>query len=379
MIGVHGVSARELEALLILALRERVFPGAVCAVGRLADEVSVQQGSLRVLARGGLLAPGEAAVELETPYDLASLTKSFVAITALRLVQKGIVDVQQPVGRVLPELEGTPAGDSTLAELLSHRAGLMAWSALYEQSAQAPLGSDERKRAMLQGAATLRAEGRRGGESVYSDLGYLIAGEVLARAAGLPLDALVRREVTVPLGMAEHVFFPASLAEPARAAFALRVAPTEQCAWRGGVVRGQVHDENAHAFGGIAGHAGLFGTASAVMRFGLAVLLALEGRSSWLDQALLRWALSPRDKSPGGYVVGWDTKSTESSSAGELFSERSFGHLGFTGTSIWCDPTRRLCAVLLSNRVHPTRDNVAIRSFRPRFYDAAAELRFEHE
>src|SRR3954469_8134653 len=107
MVGVHGVTARELEALLILALRERVFPGAVCAVGRLADEVSVQQGSLRVLARGGVLAPGESAVELETPYDLASLTKSFVAITALRLVQKGVVDVQQPICRVLPELAGT--------------------------------------------------------------------------------------------------------------------------------------------------------------------------------------------------------------------------------------------------------------------------------
>jgi CubicO group peptidase (beta-lactamase class C family) len=378
MVGVHGVTARELEALLILALRERVFPGAVCAVGRLADEVSVQQGSLRVLARGGVLAPGEPAVELDTPYDLASLTKSFVAIAALRLVQKGIVDVQQPIWRVLPELEGTLGGESTLAELLSHRAGLLAWSALCPQSA-APVGSDERKRSMLHEAASLRAEGRRGGESVYSDLGYLLAGEALSRAAGLPLDVLVRREVTAPLGMDEQVYYAASLAEPARTALSLRVAPTELCAQRGGVVRGQVHDENAYAFGGIAGHAGLFGTASAVMRFGLAVLLALEGRSSWLDQALLRWALAPRDKTPGGYVVGWDTKSAEGSSAGELFSERSFGHLGFTGTSIWCDPTRRLCAVLLSNRVFPTRDNVAIRAFRPRFHDAAAELRFEHE
>jgi CubicO group peptidase (beta-lactamase class C family) len=378
MIGVHGVTARELEALLILALRERVFPGAVCAVGRLADEVSVQQGSLRVLARGGLLAPGEPAVELDTPYDLASLTKSFVAVTALRLVQKGIVDMQQPIWRVLPELEGTLGGDSTLAELLSHRAGLMPWQALCQQS-KAPVGSDERKRCMLREAATLRAEGRRGGESIYSDLGYLLAGEALSRAAELPLDALVRREVTAPLGMDEQVYYAASLAEPARTALSLRVAPTELCVLRGGVVRGQVHDENAYAFGGIAGHAGLFGTASAVMRFGLAVLLALEGRSSWLDQALLRWALSPRDKTPGGYVVGWDTKSAEGSSAGELFSERSFGHLGFTGTSIWCDPTRRLCAVLLSNRVFPTRDNLAIRAFRPRFYDAAAALRFEHE
>lgn len=387
MVGVHGVSARELEALLILALRERVFPGAVCAVGRLADEVSVQQGSLRVLARGGVLAPGEAEVELDTPYDLASLTKPFVAITALRLVQKAVVALDTPLRRLLPEVEGTVGGDATLAELLSHRAGLLPWSGLYLQS-DAPFGSDERKRTMLYAAASLglrtqdpRAEvrepdGRRGNESVYSDLGYLLAGEALARAAGLPLDALVRREVTGPLGMDAQVYYAASLGEPAREALRRQVAPTELCVWRGGVVRGEVHDENAHAFGGIAGHAGLFGTASAVMRFGLALLLALEGRSSWLDQGLLRWALMPRDKTKGGYVVGFDTKSAEGSSAGELFSERSFGHLGFTGTSLWCDPTRRLCAVLLSNRVHPTRDNIAIRAFRPRFHDAAAELHF---
>jgi CubicO group peptidase (beta-lactamase class C family) len=387
MIGVHGVSARELEALLILALRERVFPGAVCAVGRLADEVSVQQGSLRVLARGGVLAPGEAEVSLDTPYDLASLTKSFVAITALRLVQRGVVDLQTPVWRVLTELEGTLGGGATLAELLSHRAGLLPWSGLYQQS-DAPFGSEERKRTMLRAAAGLglRAEdphaqvrspdGRRGNESVYSDLGYLLAGETLARAAGQPLDELVRREVTAPLGMDTQVYYAASLPEHARESLRQKVAPTEQCVWRGGVVRGEVHDENAHAFGGVAGHAGLFGTASAVMRFGLALLLALEGRSSWLDQALLRWALAPRDQTPCGYVLGFDTKSREGSSAGELFSERSFGHLGFTGTSIWCDPTRRLCAVLLSNRVHPTRENIAIRSFRPRFHDAAAELHF---
>ena len=104
------------------------------------------------------------------------------------------------------------------------------------------------------------------------------------------------------------------------------------------------------------------------------MLRALEGRSRWLDQALVRWALRPRGE---GYVVGWDTKSKEGSSAGDQFSEQSFGHLGFTGTSVWCDPTRRLCAVLLSNRVHPTRENIAIRAFRPRFHDAAAELAFK--
>jgi len=375
MSGSHKVGTRELEAMLILALRERVFPGAVCAVGRLAEDPRGLRESVSVLAKGGLLAPGEGAVELATPYDLASLTKPFVAAAALRLVQKRVVDMQQPLWRMLPELEDTPGGESSLAELLSHRAGLLAWSPLFQES-EAPIGSDERKRFMLHAAATRLAVDRRGDESVYSDLGYLLAGEALARAAGLPLDLLVRREVTQPLGLESEIFYAASLGQTEREQLRAQVAPTEQCSWRGGVVRGEVHDENAHAFGGIAGHAGLFGTASAVLRFGLAILHALEGRSTWLDRGLLRWALTPRGKTPGGYLVGWDSKSAEGSSAGDQFSDQSFGHLGFTGTSLWCDPTRRLSAVLLSNRVHPTRDNIAIRSFRPRFHDAAAELTF---
>jgi CubicO group peptidase (beta-lactamase class C family) len=158
------------------------------------------------------------------------------------------------------------------------------------------------------------------------------------------------------------------------------VAPTELSSrprqTRGGprerLLRAEVHDDNCAAFGGIAGHAGLFGTAQAVLQFGLAALQALDGRSTWIDQALLRWALAPRPG--GGHVLGWDTRSGQGSSAGSLFSPRSFGHLGFTGTSIWCDPVRALCAVLLSNRVHPTRENIAIREFRPRFHDMAAEL-----
>ncbi len=364
---VQAQRAPELDGLLAEGVRDGVFPGAVAAVGRLAE-----RGSVRVLARAGRLAPGELEVALATPYDLASLTKPFVAVSALRLAQKRQVDLSAPVSRHLPELEGTQGGESSLTALLSHRAGLSAWAGLYREHSALP-GSAEMKRFMLHAAATRVDPSAASGaiDSVYSDLGYIVAGEALTRAAGMALDQLVRREVTGPLGIDQHVFYAARLREAEREDLRARAAPTEACGYRGRIVRGEVHDENAYAFGGIAGHAGLFGNANAVLSFGLAVLDALEGRSRWLDLALLHWALAPRG---GGYVVGWDTKSPEDSSAGQLFSERSFGHLGFTGTSLWCDPTRRLCAVLLSNRVHPTRDNVAIRVFRPRFHDLVASL-----
>jgi CubicO group peptidase (beta-lactamase class C family) len=347
-----------------------VFPGAVAAVGQLKDG-----GSVRIEACAGVLEPGGAAVERDTFYDLASLTKPVVATVALRLSQRGAIDLHVPAARWLPELAGLPGGEASLAQLLSHRAGLVAWEAFYKQIPDVP-GSDAARSYVLQAAASRADPAAQPAPalagSVYSDLGYLVAGEALARAAGLGLDLLVLREVAEPLSIADRLFYAASLPDIAREALRARAAPTELCALRGRLPRAEVHDENCAAIGGICGHAGLFGTAQAVLEFGLALLAALAGRSGWLDQALLRWALTPLPG--GGHVVGWDTRSGEGSSAGTLFSDRSFGHLGFTGTSIWCDPVRDLCAVLLSNRVHPTRENIAIRAFRPRFHDLVAGL-----
>lgn len=361
----HGEIAHALGALLEEGVRDGVFPGAVAAIGRL--------GALhpdRVLACAGVLAPGEREVVLDTPYDLASLTKSFVALTALRLAQRGELDLSAPIGDVLAEIADTPGGQSTLAQLLSHRAGLAAWGPLYASLPGAP-GSAEARQYMLREAATRLDESYGRSKSVYSDFGYLLAGETIARAARLRLDALVRREVTAPLGIHAHVRYAASLSPDSRRELAARAAPTEHCPQRDRLLRGEVHDENCWAYGGITGHAGLFGDAKSVLTFGLALLSALEGLPAFVDQGILRWALTPRGP---GYLVGFDSKSAEGSSAGALFSSRAFGHLGFTGTSVWCDPPRRLCAVLLTNRVHPTRENIQIRTFRPRFHDLVATL-----
>jgi CubicO group peptidase (beta-lactamase class C family) len=264
---------------------------------------------------------------------------------------------------------------------LSHRAGLSPWGSLFRDVPDG-LDPEARRAHMLLDAANrvapeVEARGSAREQSlavgsVYSDLGYLVAGAALARAGGAALDVPVQREVSAPLGIQDQLFYAASLDEAARAALLSQVAPTEFCSYRGRVVRGEVHDENCFAYGGIAGHAGLFGSAQAVLRFGLEILRVLAGRSQFLERSLLSWALAERPG--GGHLVGWDTKSREGSSAGTRFSDRSFGHLGFTGTSLWCDPERERCAVLLSNRVHPTRDNIAIRALRPRFHDLCAEL-----
>jgi serine-type D-Ala-D-Ala carboxypeptidase len=145
-------------------------------------------------------------------------------------------------------------------------------------------------------------------------------------------------------------------------------APTEWCEWRGRLVRGEVHDENCAAFGGIAGNAGLFGTAHGMAVFGRAVLDAYLGRNTFLPQSLLERALLPREGS--SLRLGWDAKSPNESSAGKRMGPRTFGHLGFTGTSIWCDPDKDIVVVLLTNRVHPSRANERIKGFRPGFHDS---------
>jgi CubicO group peptidase (beta-lactamase class C family) len=203
---------------------------------------------------------------------------------------------------------------------------------------------------------------------VYSDLGYLLFGAAIAARCGAELDAILEREVVAPLGLC------VGSARQLRArdrGFDDSVAPTEVVAWRGGTVRGDVHDENAWAVAGdgTAGHAGLFGDARSVLEIGLAVLDALAGRRpSFLEADDL--APLVRDRPGGSLLAGFDRRSGAAPTSGSRFGARTFGHLGFTGTSLWIDPDAELVGVLLTNRVHPTRATDAIRRARPAVYDA---------
>jgi CubicO group peptidase (beta-lactamase class C family) len=194
-----------------------------------------------------------------------------------------------------------------------------------------------------------------------------LLGEVLERAAGRDLEELTRSEILEPLGMTETMFHPP-------ASLLGRIAPTEKDPWRGRVVQGEVHDENAYAMGGVAPHAGLFSTGSDLAKF---AQMMLNGgvygshrilRRSTIERFTRRAGLAP----DSSRALGWDRPSRESS-AGRYFSDSSFGHLGFTGTSMWIDPVREIFVILLTNRVHPSRQNQQIRAARPAFHDAVME------
>lgn len=352
---------REAQRLLEAGVAGQVFPGATACIGWRESGEAVY-----CVARGGRLSyTAPTAVRDDTPYDLASLTKPFVAMAALRLVTRGVIELDARADSILSDVRGGAAAGATLEQLLTHRAGLAPWGGLYLDVPHEP-GSAAARRWILSEAARRMEEDATGG-AIYSDLGYIIAGEMIARAAGDTLDRVVRAEVTEPLSIDGEVYFAGGLPSDRRAALARRAAPTERCEWRGRIVRGEVHDENCAALGGVSGHAGLFGDAPGVAVFGRAVLDSLLGRSEFLPKDAVTAALAER---PGGtHRLGWDIKSGEPSAAGRRMSAGTFGHLGFTGTSIWCDPVRDLVVVLLTNRVHPSRANEKIKGFRPAFHD----------
>lgn len=359
--GLNQRVERETRRLLDAGVAGQAFPGAVaCIDWRDGDTAH------RVEVAAGVLKASEAATQTTTPYDLASLTKPVVAMAALRLVAVGRQALDVRTDSVVTDVRGGPGGAATLEALLRHQAGLAAWGGLYLDVPHDP-GTPAARRWILSEASRRPAE-QPAAPTVYSDLGYLIAGELIARGAGEKLEKVVANEVTEPLGISAEMFYPAALAADRRAQAVRDTAPTESCEWRGRLIRAEVHDENCAAFGGVAGHSGLFGTARAVASFGRATLDALTGRGDFIPKELLAAALAPSGDDSTSLRLGWDTKSPESS-AGRRFGPRSFGHLGFTGTSVWCEPDKDVVVSLLTNRVFPSRANERIKGFRPGFHD----------
>jgi CubicO group peptidase (beta-lactamase class C family) len=299
-------------------------------------------------------------------FDLASVTKPMTAVA----IARGGVDVSAPLGAFLPEVRGTASEGASLELLLAHRAGLEAHRALYAPSMRGEAVDTPAALRELAGARRPDAAGvapAGGFDPVYSDLGYILAGAALARATGAE-DAgeAIERGVLDPLGLVAYAGTVRGLeGHGVRGPF----APTEDVAWRGGLVSGAVHDPNAWVLTGRggSGHAGIFATVDAVLDFGIAFLDALSRRGGPLGGVDLAWLVRER---PGGTLrAGFDGKSPQGSSAGQRAGVRSFGHLGFTGTSLWMDPDAQRVVVLLTNRVCPSAENVAIRAARPAVHD----------
>lgn len=333
------------------AVRDSAFPGGIAVVG-------TRSGILATVAAGHLDWAPSPAVDARTVWDLASLTKVVGMTSAMmQLVEQGKVDLDAPAVRYLPRWTAPGVSRITVRHLLTHSSGLPAWRPLYKEAQ-----TREEALALVYQTAPDTAPGVR---YVYSDLGAILLGEIVANVSGMPLDRYLAERVFGPLGMRETVYRPSGdLRE--------RAAPTERDPWRQRHLKGEVHDENCYILGQVTGHAGLFSTADDLSRFARMYLGGGELDGVRVVQAatiasftrVQQPALSHR-------ALGWET-ATGSNSGGHFMSARAFGHTGFTGTSIWVDPGRDLFILLLTNRVNPTRENGRIGAVRVAVADAVA-------
>ncbi|MCS6303349.1 MAG: beta-lactamase family protein [Nitrospira sp.] len=362
-----------IQTALDRAVTEGVFPGAVLAV-RCGDRPVA-----RFYAGHLSTVPPGSPVSTSTIYDLASLTKPLATVTALvLLMQKGSCRLDDHVADHLPECAGVSIGSAMIRHLLTHSSGLPGWRGFYERLSPIgaiPSSAEEREQAKRAMLSLIRSEApvyERGTRSLYSDLGFILLGLIVERSSQQAMSDYFLNHIVGPLGgprigfiLPERLHASSDCVDDETGA----VAPTEVDRWRGHLLRGEVHDQNAAALGGEAGHAGLFGTADAVLAISGEWLRGHHGRATILDQAMVQ-EFTRRQNSEGSssWALGWDTPSVPSS-AGRYFAARSFGHLGYTGTSVWIDPVQELEVVLLSNRVHPSSRNKAIKEFRPAIHD----------
>lgn len=334
--------------VLLRGRQDRVFSAAAWSTGT-ADSVD-STGTI-----GELFWDGPPVAD-DTRWDLASVTKPIVALAVMSLVQDGVLTLDDTVAEHLADYRGTENGTLTLRQLLCHTSGLPAEVPMFHWCTT--------RRQMLDEIRTTAQRFAPGSDVEYTSLGFVILGSIVSAVTGLPLEAALRDRVTGPAGMPDTRY----RLEPAERALA---AATENCPWRGGLVQGTVHDENTEVLGGVAGHAGLFSTVADMQSLGQLLCRGAAGAdTAVLSARTLAVMIAPAtDHLPRRRTLGWQGKDRTASPAGDLAGPLTFGHTGFTGTTLWVDPEAGRYAVLLTNRVHPSRRGVGMARVRRAFHN----------
>lgn len=345
----------EVDELINNAIGEKIFPGAVLLIwqnGEILHEKPYGNFTYE------LNAP---EVTTSTIFDLASLTKVIATTTAVMIcVDRKLISLDDKVVSYIPEFGANSKSNITIRNLLLHNSGLAAWKKFYGR------GLDQE--AVLAEIYKSRLEFETDTKMVYSDLGIITLGKIIEKVSGLTLDEFSKKEIFEPLDMNSTYFNPDDSIKKF-------CAPTEvDTYWRNKLLQGDVHDETAAMLGKVAGHAGLFSTAQDLAKF----MSMIMNKGVYNDKRMIKEEIvelfTKKQSTQSSRALGWDTKSEKGSSAGDLFSAGSFGHTGFTGTSIWADPERNLFVVFLTNRVYPSRENTKIISFRPKLHNLIIEV-----
>ena len=339
------------------AVADNVFPGGVLLVSQDRNIVFFEAYGDANLFSGRKMTK-------ETVFDLASLTKPLATTLAvMELIQHSRLTLKENLGSILPLFQNTDKEKIRIENLLYHNSGLPDYRPYYKMVKKIEPGQrKEALREFLIKEPLIHPIGR---QVVYSDLGFMVLCWVIEEKTGIRLDQFVTENIYRPLGLKTLFFLPVDKKPPVA-----EFAATEKCPWRGILLEGVVHDDNAYSVGGIEGHAGLFGTAGDVFDL-LSELMAVNRGSvstGVFDMDLTRRFLSLNKQN--GRALGFDKSSSKDSSCGRYFSKRTVGHLGFTGTSFWMDLDRAIIVILFTNRIHPSRENNRIKTFRPKLHDA---------
>jgi len=368
------MSFEEVEREMDAAVGRRVFPGAVLLV----------RDGTRVFYHRAFgnrsVEPEVTPMREDTIFDVSSLTKPFAtSIAMMLLVKEGKIALDDRVTRFFHNFGVYGKTHITFRHLLSHSSGLAAWRPYYKEILQIDrrggrisfLGSRAAKAHVYQALHRERLEADPGRQVVYSDLGFMLLGATIEEVSGMALDRFCHERIFRPLGLRSTGFVDLSLLRSRRLEPVTEmIAPTERCPWRKKILCGEVHDDNAYAMGGISGHAGLFSAAKDLDIILCRLKECYLNLNQTIPSRIVREFWTRDQVVPHStWCLGWDTPSPNTSSAGTHFSPHSVGHLGFTGTSVWLDLEHDRHVILLSNRVHPTRDNDLIKAFRPFIHD----------
>lgn len=354
--GLDSEKLYEVSRIMQKAVRDSVFPGGTVTVVRNGRMVFNEGYGYHDYQK-------TRPVRSSDVYDIASLTKPVATAAAtMMLIDRGIFSLQTPVSDYFAEFSEGARAEITIEHLLSHTSGLPAFRAYVDEL--------KTRDAILQAIRREPLINEPGGEKLYSDLGFILLAEIISEETGRSIDSFLNRELYYPMGMSTTVYRPER-----RGRFMMRrIPPTEfDAVYRNRIVQGEVHDERAYYMGGIAGHAGLFSSGADLGRF--AQMLLWNGKYSgqqFIEPATIAEFTARR---PEGYALGFDLKSPEGfTTAGQLASDATYGHLGFTGSSIWIDPERNLAVIILTNRTYPQRGSSAgINQVRNNVMDAVFE------
>ena len=362
------------------AVAQGVFPGAVVLVSKDGEIVFEQAFGSRSLI------PEKTPLKPNTIFDLASLTKPLATTVAIMiLVREKKIRLDDQITRFIPMFGVFGKSTATFRQMLNHSSGLPAWKPFHEEIVKLEkagrinfVASRAAKSFVYEQIHREKPLSAPGAQGLYSDLGFMILGESVEVVSSATLERFCQDRIFKPLGLRSTAFVDLSQLRTRRLQpVEEMIAPTENCPWRKRILCGEVHDDNAYAMGGVAGHAGLFSSARDIHALLACLNRCLHGKDDFLPKALLEEFLAKDEKVPNSTcALGWDTPSPDKSASGSRFSPRSVGHLGFTGTSVWWDIEKNCHIILLSNRVHPTRKNEKIKDFRPHVHDLIMQVMF---